>query len=563
MCAYLSYYRGIYIFAKTIYIMMTAIEYFRPLYELRKLAEVFDRDLFLQMSLKKIGTINESMMEYLITNFDLTRSGMDIEIPADHDAYIGRVKELWRLYKSQRFHTLKNDEIIVLNEYLDGYQITADDDIFLHLSTQNPAIESFQHALGVDSVPVLLVTNDDIIGCSNGVSCPEVRSDDYHQILFYRDLSFSSKDFFQGWINTTWRKGNYGPSLLLRGGYSNAGYDLMLITDSKTDFCRIDVPEQVALHVRMNQMPNYDPIFYIRLKGYLGLEKDLEQTMDCIYGLPEESLAQFPGNRMKYYYPGTESCIDITVANRIDDPWNIPVGNGLTLTKDVCVFEDSCYMLDGTSLTAYYEGGDKNKLCIDYYYEEMDIVILKPHKDQKLISDPRFMQEINRILKGIRLKFKSEYRTLTTKELAFCCSFIRLSDVLSLKARIGQCLEDFKIEIREDQLQGIVHDMMTFRDKGFLTPEFLLCDALLNSKRGKRKKEGGKMSRRLFLNEFSEVVKGWGIKTKIFSKTENKKPDQMNWKLFAALFGCPLNSLDNWRKTLSLCNIDYQEYTNN
>lgn len=540
---------------------MTAIDYFRPLYELRKLAEVFDRDLYFQMSRKKIGTINESMMEYLITNFDLTRSGIDIEIPSDNDAYIERVEELWRLYKSERFHALKNDEIIVLNEYLDGYQITAEDDIFLHLSTQNPAIESFQHALGVDSVPVLLVTNDDIIGCSNGVSCPEVRIDDYHQILFYRDLSFSSKDFFQGWINTTWRKGNYGPSLLLRGGYSNAGYDLMLITDSKTEFCGINVPEQVALHVRMNQMPNYDPMFYIRLKEYLGQEKDLEQTMDCIYSLPVESLAQLSGNRMKYYYPGTESCIDITVADRIDDPWNIPVGNGLTLTKDVCIFEDSCYMMDGSSLTAYYEGGD-NKLCIDSQYEEMDIVILKPHKDQKLISDPRFMQEINRILKGIRLKFKAEYRTLTTQELAFCCSFIRLSDVLSLKARIGQCLEDFKIEIRDDQLQGIVHDMVAFRDKGFLTPEFLFCDALLHSKRGKRKK-GGKMSRKQFLETFSETVKGWGIKTKIFTLSDTKKPDQMNWKLFAAIFGCPKESLDNWRKTLSLCNIDYQDIASN
>ena len=42
---------------------MTAIDYFRPLYELRKLAEVFDRYLYFQMSRKKIGTINESMME--------------------------------------------------------------------------------------------------------------------------------------------------------------------------------------------------------------------------------------------------------------------------------------------------------------------------------------------------------------------------------------------------------------------------------------------------------------------------------------------------------------------
>ena len=511
------------------------------------------------MLVNEVGVLNEKMVEYLFSISDITRGLLDFEIPSDHDTYVERVKELWSLYKAQRFHELNNDDIIVLNEYLDKkHQIAPGDDIFLLCSTQNPAIESFQIALGVNPFPVLLVTNDDIIGSSNGVTCPEVRIDDYHQILFYRDLSFSSKDFFQGWINTTWRKGNYGPGLLLRGGYSNAGYDLMLITDSKTDFCRIDVPEQVALHVRMNQMPNYDPMFYIRLKGYLGLEKDLQQTMDCIYSLPEESLAQFPGKRMKYYYPGTESCIDITVADRIDDSWNIPVGNGLTLTKDVCVFEDSCYMLDGSSLTAYYEGGDNNKLCIDYYYEEMDIVIIKPHKDQKLISDPRFMQEINRILKGIRLKFKSEYRTLTTKELAFCCSFIRLSDVLSLKARIGQCLKDFKIEIREDQLQGIVHDMVTFRDKGFLTPEFLLCDALLNSKRGKRKKDG-KMSRKQFLETFSETVKGWGIKTKIFTLSDTKKPDHMNWKLFAAIFGCPKDSLDNWRKTLSLCNIDYQD----
>ena len=538
---------------------MNVIEYLRPLYELRKLAEVYNDELAAHMLVNEVGVLNEKMVESLFSISDITRGLLDFEIPSDHDTYVERVKELWSLDKAQRFHELSNDDIIVLNEYLDKkHQIAPEDDIFLLCSTQNPAIESFQIALGVNPVPVLLVTNDDIIGSSNGVTCPEVRIDDYHQILFYRDLSFSSKDFFQGWINTTWRKGNYGPSLLLRGGYSNAGYDLMLITDSKTDFCRIDVPEQVALHVRMNQMPNYDPMFYIRLKGYLGLEKDLQQTMDCIYSLPEESLAQFPGKRMKYYYPGTESCIDITVADGIDDSWNIPVGNGLTLTKDVCVFEDSCYMLDGSSLTAYYEGGDNNKLCIDYYYEEMDIVIIKPHKDQKLISDPRFMQEINRILKGIRLKFKAEYRTLTTKELAFCCSFIRLSDVLSLKARIGQCLKDFKIEIREDQLQGIVHDMVTFRDKGFLTPEFLLCDALLNSKRGKRKKDG-KMSRKQFLETFSETVKGWGIKTKIFTLSDTKKPDHMNWKLFAAIFGCPKDSLDNWRKTLSLCNIDYQD----
>ena len=38
-----------------------------------------------------------------------------------------------------------------------------------------------------------------------------------------------------------------------------------------------------------------------------------------------------------------------------------------------------------------------------------------------------------------------------------------------------------------------------------------------------------------------------------------RRMERKTSRYFAAIFGCPKDSLDNWRKTLSLCNIDYQD----
>ena len=71
---------------------MNVIEYLRPLYELRKLAEVYNDELAAHMLVNEVGVLNEKMVEYLFSISDITRGLLDFEIPSDHDTYVERVK---------------------------------------------------------------------------------------------------------------------------------------------------------------------------------------------------------------------------------------------------------------------------------------------------------------------------------------------------------------------------------------------------------------------------------------------------------------------------------------
>lgn len=477
-------------------------EYIAPLHELLNLAYRFDDELWAFMKVHGIGQYPIPFTKQSVT---------DVEM--DYAAYMNRVKELWEDYKRNRFDPVTEEDFTILLNHIGDVVSVPCGDIFLYSSSCNNEIKAFQIAMKIVASPLLLVTNADKLEDVMGQYSPILCIDEWNEVLLYRNPRFCLDDFFGGWGNASHHSYLYVPELLYRGGTKDTPVNFMHITRSSgVSSCHIEIPAQrFSFDIPCSQMPNCDPLFYLLFADQTGSLPTLRQSMECVYDVPPSS------------------CME-------------------------------GYRLDGSSLFVFYRsqvGPDRKiiPLCLDEFNNEEDICVLVPHEDEKIVGDPRFMNEINRVAKRVRLALrKSIGRRLTTKEIAFCVSCIHLNDAEALKARVELCLQKHQKEVTDIVLGRIVSDIMSMKNEEprYFNDEYLLYDkdangnyGLLMSRKGKRRADDP-MSRPKFLELYWKYAKDWGLGKN--SKYRGMENTIIDWSLFGDMFGVDKLQLDNWRR---------------
>lgn len=528
---------------------MSLADYMAPLAELQELASRFDAELFEFMQKDRLCT-------WLKASADVREKVLSM----DNAAYESRVRELWDDYKRIRFHPVTERDLAVLEGHLEGLESVPFGDIFLYLSSENKEIQAFQKAMKVEALPILLVTNADTMENVMGLNSARLSIDEWDDVLFCRDLSFGVTDFFEGWRNMSLRSDLYAPELIFQGGATGARLNFMHIIRPGCRSCHIEVPASgFSCEIPSCQLPNFDPVFYMRLAELTGSMPTLWQSMECVYNVsPSSCMAEYRGRSMRYYDPARERLVDIHIPADVGGEYCIQAVNA-EVSRHMVVLDHPCYILDGNSIVGHYGcepdcDGKAMPLCLDESYDEDDVCVLVPYDDENIIGDPRFMGEINRLAKGVRLGMRELKGRLSTKEMAFCFSCIHLNDAEALKTRISECLRRHHKDAGDDELRLIVSDIIAIRreEPRYFNDEYMMYEkdasgnyGLLCSPRGKRR-AGDPMSRQQFLKVYWGRAAGWGISKSIVSEKHI-----IDWQFFGDLFGVPKSQRDCWRRIFS------------
>lgn len=527
------------------------LEYLAPLHELLNLASIFDVELWTFMTIEGIGQYPNTFTKQPAADIDM-----------DYAAYKSRVKDLWEDYKRNRFDPVTEEDFAILMNHLGDIVSVPCGDIFLYSSSCNKEIIAFQKAMKIVTSPLLLVTNADKLEDVMGQYSPILCIDEWNEVLLYRNLKYCPEDFFGGWKNMTFRSDLFAPELLFMGGTDGAHVNFMhIIRSSEASSCHIEIPAQrFSFDIPCSQMPNCDPLFYLYIACRTGSMPTLKQSMECVYDVaPSSCMEGYRRRHLRYYDPQRQRLVDIHIPGNVGKEWDIQAVNA-EISRYMCILDRSCYILDGNSMVAYYgrEVGPDRKiipLCLDEFYYQDDICVLVPHKDEKIVSDPRFMNEINRVAKRVSLALRKNMgRRLTTKEIAFCVSCVHLNDAETLKARVELCLQKHQKEVSDIVLGQIVSDIMSMKNEEprYFNDEYLMYDkdangnyGLLMSRKGKRRADDP-MSRPKFLEVYWKYAKDWGLGKN--SKYRGMENTIIDWSLFGDMFGVDKLQLDNWRR---------------